>query len=122
MSNSLTIQGSLIFQAPAGSQTVNEQMSLAATATPTGSALSKTIATISTTETTPATPGVTNLGYVFFRNLDVTNFVEIGSATGAYSAKLLPGDISLIKFDGANVIYARANTANVQLQIFACSL
>jgi len=65
--------------------------------------------------------GVTDVavgGVCFFRNLDETNFVEIGfqvSSTFYPFLKLLPGEFSMGRLGNA-APFARANTANVDLQ------
>jgi hypothetical protein len=121
MANSLSIQGSILFQSPAGSNLVQVQPNISASAAPIGNTASGQTYTATTTQTEVTTPGVTSLGYVFFRNLDPTNFVQIGHSTGAYCLQLLPGDISIAKWNGNN-IFVLANTANVQVQIIAFSL
>jgi len=50
-------------------------------------------------------------GYVIVKNLDATNYVEIGATTGVYTIKLLAGEIALWRHNSAN-IYAKANTAS----------
>ena len=57
---------------------------------------------------------VTTWGYVYLKNLDSTNYVEVG-LTGSYSIKLKPEEVAL--FRAAPVLYARANTAAVDLEI-----
>lgn len=65
--------------------------------------------------------GVTDVsvgGVCFFRNLDETNYVEVGfqvSSTFYAFLKLLPGEFCLGRI-GTAAPYARANTANVNLQ------
>jgi len=57
-------------------------------------------------------------GVYFFRNTDETNYVEIGfqvSSTFHAFLKLLPGEYSIGRI-GTAAPYARANTANVNLQ------
>ena len=67
------------------------------------------------------TIGVTDVtvgGICFFRNLDEKNYVEIGIQVGGtfYAfLKLLPGEFSMGRI-GTSAPYARANTANVNLQ------
>ncbi len=57
-------------------------------------------------------------GYAFFRNLDATNYIEIGIQVGGtfYAfAKLLAGEVAIIRINQTNAPYARANTASVRL-------
>ena len=48
-------------------------------------------------------------GYIFIKNLDATNYVEIGSTTGVYDIKLKAGEVCLYRHNSATV-YAKANT------------
>ena len=62
--------------------------------------------------------GIITPGMASFANLDALNFVEIGIRVGGVFypfLKLLAGQQSGPMFLGATAIYARANTANVQL-------
>jgi len=54
-------------------------------------------------------------GYVYVKNMDATNYVEIGSTTGVYDIKLLAGEIALWHHNSAT-IYAKANTAAVKIE------
>ena len=54
-------------------------------------------------------------GYVLVKNLDSTNYVEIGSTTGVYDIKLLAGQPALWPHNSAT-IYAKANTAAVKVE------
>jgi len=49
-------------------------------------------------------------GYVLAKNLDGTNYVEIGSTTGVYDIKLEAGEVALWRHNSAT-LYAKANTA-----------
>jgi len=64
----------------------------------------------------------TDGGFYFFRNIDATNFVEIGttsddSASGTFQPflKLLAGEYSIGRLKEANV-FAKSNTAATKLQ------
>ena len=57
-------------------------------------------------------------GLYFFRNLDSTNYVEVGlDDTGSFVSflKLLPAEYSIGRLS-SSAIYAKANTAAVDLQ------
>lgn len=58
-------------------------------------------------------------GWSFYRNLDATNFLELGlevsSAFYAF-AKLMPGEMALLPIS-SNAIYAKADTAACKLQV-----
>ena len=49
-------------------------------------------------------------GYVLAKNLDDTNYVEIGAATGEYCIKMKAGEFALWRHNSAT-LYAKANTA-----------
>ena len=58
-------------------------------------------------------------GWSFYRNLDATNYVELGlevSAAFYAFAKLMPGEMAMLPIS-SNAIYAKANTATCKLQI-----
>ena len=61
----------------------------------------------------------TNGGVFFFRNLDATNFVEVGiqhsGSTFVAFLKLLPGEYAVGRLSSADV-FAKADTASVNLQ------
>lgn len=49
-------------------------------------------------------------GFVFLKNLDSTNYIQVGSTTGVYDIKLKAGEIALYRH-GSATIYAKANMA-----------
>jgi hypothetical protein len=67
--------------------------------------------------------GSQGLGYVFVKNLDGTNFVELSlNDFTSIFAKLLAGQFCLIPFNKTqanSVIYAKANTAAVDVLVVA---
>lgn len=52
---------------------------------------------------------ISTRGYMYIKNLDDTNFIEVG-LTASYAIKVPPGGICLFQANGA--IYAKADTAN----------
>ena len=62
--------------------------------------------------------------YAYFKNLDSTNFVYIGYQTACTSAnaflKLLPGEAAACPL-AQSVLYALADTANVNLEVILCT-
>lgn len=68
---------------------------------------------------------VTAVGYIFLKNLDPSNFIEISLATpvvaGAAFVTLLPGECALIP-TRLETIYALANSAPCNLLVVAASL
>jgi hypothetical protein len=49
-------------------------------------------------------------GYIFLKNLDSTNYVEVGSTTGVYNLKLLAGEVAIYRHNSATV-FAKANSS-----------
>lgn len=67
---------------------------------------------------------ITTVGYVFLKNLDATNYIEIALDSGVTTqifAKLLAGDVTLVKAATAT-LYAKANSANCNLHVVAVEL
>lgn len=68
---------------------------------------------------------VTAVGYIFLKNLDASNYVEVGLATPVLPASafitLLPGECALVP-TRLETIYALANSAPVNLLVVAASL
>lgn len=52
-------------------------------------------------------------GYIFAKNLDSTNYIEIG-LTSSYTIKLKAGEFCLFRAAGA--VFARANTSACELE------
>ncbi len=79
----------------------------------TGDAFNHDVQSIGTTEEELAQGAdLGTPGYVFVKNLDSTNYVELGATTGVYTIKLKAGEIALWRHDSAT-IYAKANTSAV---------
>lgn len=61
---------------------------------------------------------VSTAGYAWFRNLDTTNYVEIGTGTGTSfvaSMRLKPGNVALCPLHPTNAPSAKANTGACNL-------
>ena len=81
------------------------------------------VATIGTTEESlftgemdPGTGAAETKGMVMFKNLDTTNYVEIGPEPASYSIKLLAGESAGPMPWSGDGLYAKANTAAVLLE------
>jgi hypothetical protein len=61
--------------------------------------------------------------YLMIRNLDATNYVEIDNVNTIdnFPQKLLPGTFVILRPQGVT-LYAKANTAAVQIQLLAVEL
>lgn len=78
------------------------------------------VVSIGTSEEDLALTELATPGYAFFRNLDATNFVRLGPKSGGSMvafAKLLPGEVAMIRLAAGVTIRAIADTAAVKLQI-----
>ena len=73
---------------------------------------------IGTAEEQVALVDITSVEEVVVQNLDATNFVEVGSATGVYSIKVKAGRIALFQ-PAANALFIKANTAACLVRIVA---
>jgi hypothetical protein len=73
---------------------------------------------IGTSEEQFALVDATNPIYFYVRNLDATNFVEVGVATGVYPIKLKPGQIALFPPNAA-ALFLKADTAACPVEILA---
>lgn len=86
----------------------------------TGTTASGGAQAVTTTAAALGIGSVTTAGYAYFRNLGPTNYVEIGTLTGASFvafAKLKVGEVAVVRL-GTNAPTARANTATVNLQYY----
>jgi hypothetical protein len=118
MANEITVtatlkvaKGSLAWQ-----QSVNQSITLAA-AKPNGSGFSQSIPTTAG-GTAISLGAVATNGWAWFQNLDATNYVEIGVADGGTFfpfARLLAGEIALMRVSASAAPYALANTGAVIL-------
>lgn len=62
-------------------------------------------------------------GEVVIKNLDATNYIEIGGDSGltVFKTNLLPGRFTVFQPSSAT-LYAKANTADVRVQIIATEI
>lgn len=83
----------------------------------TGDNMSSQVQTIGTSHETIEFGDISTAGWAFFRNVDATNYVEIGrdvSSTFYPVIKLEPGEACVCRL-ASTAIYAQANTASVPL-------
>ena len=66
---------------------------------------------------------ITTIGFLFVKNLDATNYVEVDSVNtlDEFPQKLLPGEFVLLK-PQTTTIYAKANTAACNVLVQAVEL
>ena len=107
MANEIAISVSISFSK--GGATVSRLEAIQVTVT--GDAFSHEVQEVGTAEEELAQGAdLGTPGYMFIKNLDATNYVEVGSTTGVYDIKLKAGEIALYRHNSATV-YAKANTA-----------
>ena len=107
MANELKLLVSLRFSKGGAKVNISDNDSI----TVTGDAFEDAVQEVGTTEEALAQGAdVGTPGYLFVKNLDATNYVEIGSTTGVYDIKLLAGEFAIYRHNSAT-IYAKANTA-----------
>lgn len=67
---------------------------------------------IGTTEEAIVVSGdIGTVGQISIKNLDSTNYVEIGYAAGVYVHKLIAGDFMMVPLASGVTVYAKANTS-----------
>jgi hypothetical protein len=84
----------------------------------TGSVFIDNVQTVGTSEEAVVFGDVATPGYVYVRNLDATNYVQLGATTGVYTIKLMPGENALFRLSGTT-LFALANTAACNVQVVA---
>ena len=112
MANELSLSVSLAFSKGGASVARSEGIQV----TVTGDAFSHEVQEIGTVEEALAQGSELGTpGYIFIKNLDSTNYVEIGSTTGVYDIKLKAGEVCLYRHNSATV-YAKSNTATCNVE------
>ena len=112
MSNELKIVTSLVFS-KGGAQTVARYSD---SVDVTGDAYTRGIQSIGTSEEQVVQGAELGTpGFVILKNLDDTNYIEVGSTTGVYDIKLKAGEVALYRHNSATM-YAKANTAACLLE------
>jgi len=71
---------------------------------------------IGTTEESLSAGNLTTKGWLYIRNLDDTNYVQLGFSTGVYGCRLEAGEPALFRTEPAATIYLKANTAACDVQ------
>lgn len=83
-----------------------------------GTNMSAQVQSIATSHEVIEFGDISTAGWAFFRNVDATNYVEIGlevSSTFYAFMKLEPGEAAVLRLGGTG-IYAQADTAAADLQ------
>ena len=111
MANEITVSSTLKY----AKAKVSASLATSFSATQTGDKYEAGIQIIGTTEETLSKVDIGTVGFCAIRNTDATNFVQVGTATGAYSIKLLPGEGCVFPARATNV-YAKADTASCEVE------
>lgn len=87
--------------------------------TQTGTRLKDVVVNVATTEQTLTISDVGTPGYIAFQNLDGTNYVQWGIATGVYTGRVRAGEVANpFRIDGGvATLYLKANTAACDLRV-----
>jgi hypothetical protein len=84
-------------------------------ASQTGDKYEAGIQAIGTTEEALAKGDVGTIGYLAVRNMDLTNFVQLGVTTGVYTVKLKPGEGAVVPWNASTALI-KADTAQVEVE------
>lgn len=74
---------------------------------------------IGTSEESEAFAELSTLGWVAMANLDDTNYVEWGFATGVYGGRLEAGESAMFRLNPSTTLYLKADTAACNVSIYA---
>lgn len=80
------------------------------------------IVSVGTSEEALTFGDISTLGYVALRNLDTTNYVDIGPESGGAMVamiRLKAGNVAIMRLKPGITVRAQANTAAVKLQVWA---
>lgn len=75
--------------------------------------------TIGTSEESQAFGELGTVGWVWMRNLDTTNYVQWGFATGVYGGRMEAGEpAGPFRLEPSTTLYLKANTAACKVEIY----
>jgi hypothetical protein len=74
--------------------------------------------TVGTTEENNAFPELTTEGWLAMQNLDSTNYVEWGFATGVYGGRLRAGEFAMFRTNPGLTLFMKANTAACKVVVY----
>lgn len=118
MANEITVRAQLTYNPSLAGQVGMDSTLQSATLDMTGTEQWATTVDVGTSEEEITPPSdIGTPGMVLVKNLDSTNFIELGSVTGEYLVKLLPGEFAMFRLASSS-IFALADTASCKLQIF----
>lgn len=73
---------------------------------------------IGTAEESTAFAELTTEGWLYMRNLDLTNYVQWGFATGVYGGRMEAGEPAEFRMEPGLTLYLKANTAACNVLVF----
>ena len=83
----------------------------------------KEVKNIGTSEESIALPSdltSAGTGYLYVKNRDATNYVQIGTATTVYWMRVKAGEVAVVPLDNAiTTLYLKANTAACDVEVYA---
>jgi hypothetical protein len=120
MANEITVQVGLLVS----KNGVTLQQNLSKISDMAGDDMMENVQIVGTSNEAIALNDVTVGGNILFKNTDATNFVELFTDSGNAQpfAKILAGEVMLLKSHPSATYYARANTAAVRLLVMACEI
>jgi hypothetical protein len=71
---------------------------------------------VGTSEEELATGDLSTKGWLFLKNLDTTNYIQVGFSTTVYGIRLEAGESAMFRTEPAATVYLKANTAACKLQ------
>lgn len=80
------------------------------------------VVSVGTSEEALTFGDISTLGYMALRNLDTTNYVDIGPESGGAMVpmvRLKAGNVAIMRLKPGITVRAQANTAAVKLQVWA---
>lgn len=77
------------------------------------------IVDVGTTEETLSLGDVSTEGWIVMRNLDSSNYIQLGFSTGVYGIRMEAGEVACFRMNPGLTIYAKANTSACKLQVIA---
>ncbi len=77
---------------------------------------SEGVQNIGTSEETLSVGDMTTYGWLYIRNLDATNYVQLGFSTGVYGCRLEASEPAMFRVEPAGTVYLKANTAACDVQ------
>jgi hypothetical protein len=121
MANTIRLQSTLTYKNAAGQVVLGGDFQV----NQVGTHFTSEVQDIGTTaEALDVGPDIGTIGFLLIRNLDETNFVEIGSdnAVANNVAVILAGQAVPIKPKSGVTLYGKADTATVKVQFLAIEL